>query len=70
MTLAAAAVATVAYLAALQSGPASVIVPLVATSPTLGGLLGILVLKEHTTPRQRAGIAIGLLAVVLLAAQT
>lgn len=70
LTLAAAAVATVAYLAALHSGPASVIVPLVATSPTLGGLLGILVLKEHTTRRRRAGIAIGLLAVVLLAAQT
>lgn len=67
LTLAAAAVATVAYLAALASGPASVVVPLVATSPTLGGLLGIIVLKERTTARQRLGILIGLLAMLLLA---
>lgn len=67
LTLAAAAVATVAYLAALATGPASVVVPLVATSPTVGGLLGIFVLKERTTPRQRAGIFVGLLAIVLLA---
>ncbi len=70
LTLAAAAVATVGYLSALEIGPASVIVPLVATSPMLGGLLGIVVLKERTRPRQRAGIAVGLLAVVLLASQT
>ena len=67
LTLAAAAVATVAYLEALATGPASVVVPLVATSPTVGGLLGILVLKERTSGRQRAGILVGLVAIVLLA---
>ena len=69
LTLAAAALATVAYLAALATGPASVVVPLVATSPTLGGLLGIVLLKERTSKMQRAGIATGLLAMVLLASQ-
>lgn len=36
-----AAVATIGYLLALASGPASVVVPLVATSPALAGALAI-----------------------------
>jgi drug/metabolite transporter (DMT)-like permease len=67
LTLAAAALATVGYLSALSVGPASLIVPLVATSPALGGLLGILVLKEAVTRRQALGIAIGVVGIVLLA---
>jgi drug/metabolite transporter (DMT)-like permease len=67
LTLAAAALATVGYLAALSTGPASVIVPLVATSPTVGGILGILVLRERVTRLQALGIAAGLVAIVLLA---
>jgi len=47
-------------------GPASVIVPLVATSPALGGLLGIVALREGVTSRQLAGIALGACAAVLL----
>jgi transporter family protein len=66
-TLVAAAVATIGYLMALSVGPASVIVPLVATSPALGGLLGILVLKERASRRQFVGIALGLVAAALLA---
>ncbi len=67
LTLVAAAVATIGYLSALSVGPASVIVPLVATSPALGGLLGIIMLREVVTSRQLAGLALGTFAAVLLA---
>jgi len=67
VTLVAAAVATIGYLSALSVGPASVIVPLVATSPALGGLLGVVTLREAVTTRQLAGIALGAFAAVLLA---
>jgi len=60
-------VATIGYLLALASGPAAVVVPLVATSPALAGLLGIAVLKEKTSRRQLSGIALALLGAVLLA---
>jgi len=60
-------VATIGYLLALASGPAAVVVPLVATSPALAGLLGIAVLKEGTSRRQLAGIALALGGAVLLA---
>lgn len=65
--LVAAAAATIGYLSALSTGPASVIVPLVATSPAMGGLLGVILLHERSTPRQLAGIALGAMAAVLLA---
>jgi drug/metabolite transporter (DMT)-like permease len=65
----AAGIATIGYLSALASGPASVVVPLVATSPALAGLIGILVLHETTTRGQLAGIALALAGAVLLAAQ-
>ncbi len=67
IALVAAALPTVGCLSALATGPASVVVPLVATSPVLGGLLGILILRGHTTRRQRAGIGAGLAAFLLLA---
>src|SRR2546428_6175157 len=67
VTLAAAALATIGYLSALSVGPASLIVPLVATSPALGGLLGIAVLKERVTRPQALGIAVGIVGIVLLA---
>ena len=66
-TLVAAALATIGYLFALSIGPASVVVPLVATSPALGGLLGIVLLREQVVTRQLVGIATGVAAVVLLA---
>jgi uncharacterized membrane protein len=44
-----------------------VIVPLLATSPALGGLLGILLLREGVTSSQLAGIALAAFAAVLLA---
>lgn len=62
-----AAVATIGYLYALSVGPASVIVPLVATSPSLAGLLGIVVLREPSTRRQIVAIALGTAAAVVLA---
>ena len=61
-----AGIATIGYLLALASGPAAVVVPLVATSPALAGLLGIRILKEETNRRQLAGIALALAGAVLL----
>ena len=60
-------VATIGYLLALASGPAAVVVPLVATSPALAGLLGIAVLKEKTNRQQLAGIALAVCGAALLA---
>jgi uncharacterized membrane protein len=65
----AAGIGTVGYLTALASGPASVVVPLVATSPALAGLAGILFLHERTSRQQVVGIALALAGAVLLAAQ-
>jgi uncharacterized membrane protein len=61
-----AGIATVGYLLALASGRAAVVVPLVATSPALAGLLGITVLREKTNWRQWAGIVLALGGAVLL----
>ncbi len=63
-----AGIATIGYLLALASGPAAVVVPLVATSPALAGLLGIAVLKEKTNRQQWAGIALALCGALLLSA--
>jgi len=65
--LALAAVATIGYLWALSKGPASVVVPLVATSPALAGVVGAVFFREPTPLSQRVGIALGLLGAVLLA---
>ena len=62
-----AAVATIGYLLALAQGPAAVIVPLVATSPALAGLLGVAFLKEPTSRRQLTGIGLALAGAVFLA---
>lgn len=62
-----AAVATIGYLLALASGPAAVIVPLVATSPALAGLLGIALLREQAGRLQLAGIGLAVAGAVLLA---
>lgn len=61
-----AAVATIGYLLALAAGPASVVVPLVATSPALAGILAIVFLKEEGGRRRVAGIALALAGAVLL----
>lgn len=53
-------------LLSLSRGPASVIVPLVTTSPALGGLIGALVLREGPTPWQYAGMVLGMVAATLL----
>lgn len=67
---AAAGIATIGYLSALASGPASIVVPLVATSPALAGLLGIVFLREKTSQRQLAGIALALAGAALLAVES
>lgn len=67
IVLLAAALATIGYLSALSVGPASLIVPLVATSPALGGLLGIVALREPAGRRQLTGVLGGVVAAALLA---
>ena len=64
-----AGIATIGYLLALASGPAALVVPLVATSPAVAGLLGILVLNEKTSSLQLAGIGLALAGAVLLSSQ-
>lgn len=59
-------VATIGYLLALARGPAAAVVPLVAISPALAGLLGVVVLREKTGPRQLAGIGLALIGAALL----
>lgn len=61
-----AAVATIGYLLALAAGPAAIIVPLVATSPALAGILGIAFLHERASGRQYAGIVLAMAGGVLL----
>lgn len=61
-----AAVATIGYLLALASGPASRIVPFVATSPALAGLMGIAFLHEDADIKKYAGIGLALAGAVLL----
>lgn len=63
-----AGVATIGYLSALAAGPAAVVVPLVATSPALAGVLGIVFLREPTSGRHLAGIALAAAGAILLAA--
>ena len=60
------AVATITYLLALAQGQVAVVVPLVATSPALAGLVGALVLHERLSRRQLAGIALALVGAVML----
>ena len=62
-----AGIATIGYLLALAEGPAAVVVPLVATSPALAGVLGIWILSEKSNRRQIVGIGLALLGAVLLA---
>jgi drug/metabolite transporter (DMT)-like permease len=62
-----AAIATIGYLWALSVGPASAVVPLVATSPALAGLAGAFILREQRSAWQFVGVGLGLLAAALLA---
>lgn len=63
---ASAGVATIGYLLALASGPVAVVVPLVATSPALAGILGVLVLQEQVNRRQVVGMVAAVAGAVLL----
>jgi drug/metabolite transporter (DMT)-like permease len=62
-----AGVATIGYLSALAAGPAAVVVPLVATSPALAGLLGLVFLDEPASWPRLTGIALAVAGAVLLA---
>ncbi|HEX9123925.1 MAG TPA: EamA family transporter [Actinomycetota bacterium] len=67
LVLVLAALATIGYLWALSVGPASAVVPLVATSPALAGVVGAIVLKEPRSRMQYWGIGLGMFAAALLA---
>ncbi len=60
-------IATIGYLLALAAGKAAVVVPLVATSPAIAGLLGATILKEKTNRRQLTGIFAALAGAAMLA---
>lgn len=60
------AIATIGYLLALTRGPVTVVVPLVATSPALAGLLGVWLLRERVNRRQSIGIGLALAGALLL----
>jgi transporter family protein len=56
----------VAFLAALDRGTASVIVPLSSMYPVVTITLSLIILKERLRPMQRAGIVLALAAILLL----
>jgi uncharacterized membrane protein len=60
------AAATIGYLLALAQGPVAVVVPLVATSPALAGLLSVVLLREGVSGPQLIGIALALAGAGLL----
>ena len=59
--------AVVGYFRALATGPVSVVVPIFGMFLVGGALLGIVVLGEGVTARKGLGIALGAVAVVLIA---
>jgi hypothetical protein len=61
-----AALATIGYLWALSLGPASAVVPLVATSPALAGVAGAFILRERRSRGRFVGVGLGLLGAALL----
>jgi drug/metabolite transporter (DMT)-like permease len=59
--------ANVLYLLAVQRAPLSLVATFVSLAPATTVLLAQLVLRERLAPAQRAGVALALVAVVLLA---
>ncbi len=62
----AAAVATIFFFLALESGPLSKVVPIANMSLLVGVLLGIIFLKETMNLRVAAGIVFAILSIFLL----
>jgi len=59
--------AVVGYFRALTTGPVSIVVPIFGMFLVGGALLGIVVLGEALTVKKALGIALGAVAVVLIA---
>jgi transporter family protein len=59
--------AVVGYFRALSTGPVSVVVPIFGMFIVGGALLGIVFLGEGLTAKKALGVALGALAVVLIA---
>jgi transporter family protein len=59
--------AVVGYFRALSTGPVSIVVPIFGMFLVGGALLGIVVLGEGVTAKKMLGIALGAVAVVLIA---
>ncbi|QLD89548.1 EamA family transporter [Natronomonas salina] len=59
--------AVVGYFRALTTGPVSIVIPIFGMFLVGGALLGIVVLGEAVTVKKALGIALGAVAVVLIA---
>ncbi len=62
----AAAIATILFFLALETGPLSKVVPIVNMSLLVGVLLGIIFLNETMNVRVAAGIVFAILSIILL----
>lgn len=60
----------VALFKALSEGPAYLVFPIISLSPAVTVILSVFFLKETTTKRHWIGIAIALIAIVLMSFQT
>jgi len=54
------------FIKALEKGKASVVIPLTALYPAVTAVLALLILKEKLTPTQAVGIALAIVATLLL----
>ncbi len=54
------------FIKALERGKASVVIPLTALYPAVTAVLALLILKEKLTPTQALGIALAIIATLLL----
>jgi transporter family protein len=59
-------VSVLAYIASLERGPASVIVPLYALSPSVTVGLSLVLLREHLKPVQYAGVLVAFAAAIIM----
>jgi uncharacterized membrane protein len=55
-----------AYIASLERGPASIVVPLYALSPSITVALSLLILGEHLKPVQCAGVCLAFVAALIM----
>jgi len=57
------------FLKALEKGPAALVVPITALYPAITAILAYIALKEQITTTQAVGIALAIIAVILISIQ-